>query len=283
MKGFIKMIKYLTSFALVMTTSFAGLIGGISMTVDNEAITLYEIQSYTQQNKVSVEEAVNRLIQRKIEDIEIRKLGIIASPYEVDKKMQEIAKQNGMTEEQFKKALVSEGHSEQRIRRDIEDKFKRDELYKKIVGSSLKKPDEEELQSYYDLHQSEFNMPTSVELVEYISTSKEALETQQKQPMVNMPNIEVSQKTVELKSINPQLAGLLVQTPDGSFTPVLNLGKVAGMFFIQKKIGRQNVSFAMAKQEIFARVMRSKEQASLIEYFEKKKSEANVKVIRRPN
>jgi hypothetical protein len=39
----------------------------------------------------------------------------------------------------------------------------------------------------------------------------------------------------------------------------------------------------MAKQEIFARVMKSKEQAALIEYFEKKKSEANVKVIRRPN
>ncbi len=277
------MIKYLTSFALVMTTSFAGLIGAISMTVDSEPITLYEIQSYTQQNKVPVEEAVNRLIQRKIEEIEIRKLGIIASPYEVDKKMQEIAKQNGMTEAQFKKALVAEGHSEKRIRQDIEDKFKRDELYKKIVGSSLKKPDEEELQSYYDLHQSEFNMPSSVELVEYISTSKEALEAQQKQPMVNMPNIEVSQKTVELKSVNPQLAGLLAQTPDGSFTPVLNLGKVAGMFFVQKKIGKQNVSFTMAKQEIFARVMKSKEQASLIEYFEKKKSEANVKVIRKPN
>lgn len=277
------MIKYLTSFALFMTTSFAGLIGGISMTVDNEAITLYEIQSYTQQNKVSTQEAVNRLIQRKIEEIEIRKLGIVASPYEVDKKMKEIAKQNGLSEAQFKKALVAEGHSEKRIRRDIEDKFKRDELYKKIVGSSLKKPDEEELQSYYDLHQNEFNMPTSVELVEYISTSKEALEAQQKQPMVNIPNIEVSQKTVELKSINPQLAGLLVQTPDGSFTPVLNLGKVAGMFFVQKKVGTQNVSFAMAKQEIFARVMKSKEQASLIEYFEKKKSEANIKAIRKPN
>jgi parvulin-like peptidyl-prolyl isomerase len=277
------MIKYLASFALMLTTGFAGLIGGISMTVDNEPITLYEIQSYTQQNKVPVEEAVNRLIQRKIEEIEIRKLGIVASPYEVDKKMQEIAKQNGMTEAQFKKALVAEGHSEKRIRQDIEDKFKRDTLYKKIVGSSLKKPDEEELQSYYDLHQGEFNMPTSVELVEYISSSKEALELQQKQPMVNMPNIEVTQKTIDLKSINPQLAGLLVQTPDGSFTPVLNLGKVAGMFFIQKKIGKQNVSFAMAKQEIFARVMKSKEQAALIEYFEKKKSEANVKVIRRPN
>jgi parvulin-like peptidyl-prolyl isomerase len=277
------MRKYLISLTLSMTTAFAGLVGGISMTVDSEPITLYEIQSYTMQNKVSVEEAVNRLIQKKIEEIEIRKLGIVASPYEVDKKMQEIAKQNGMTEDQFKKALVSEGHSEKKIRQDIEDKFKRDQLYKKIVGSSIKKPDEEELKSYYDLHQNEFNMPTGVELIEYISPSREALEVQQKQPMMKMPNIEVTQKEVKLKSINPQLAQLLVQTPDGSFTPVLNLGKVSGMFFIQKKVGQQNVSFDMAKQQIFAMVMKSKEQASLIEYFEKKKSEANIKVIRRPN
>jgi len=277
------MIKYLTSFSLMVTTSFAALIGGVSMTVDNEPITLYEIQSNSIQNKLSIEETVNRLIQKKIEEIEIRKLGIVASPYEVDQKIKEIAKQNGMTEAQFKKALVAEGQSEKRIRQDIEDKFKRDQLYKKIVGASLKKPDEEELQSYYDLHQSEFNMPSSIELVEYISTSKEALEAQQKQPMVNMPNIEVTSKIVELKTINPQLASLLAQTPDGTFTPVLNLGKVAGMFFIQKKAGKQNVSFAMAKKEIFARVMKSKEQAALIEYFEKKKSEANIKVIRRPN
>ena len=277
------MIKYLTSFALVLTTSFAGVIGGISMTVDSEAITLYEIQSYAAQNKLSIEETVNRLIQRKIEDIEIKRSGIIASPYEVDKKMEEIAKQNGMTLAQFKQALVAEGHTEKRIRQDIEDKFKRDELYKKIVGASLKRPDEEELQSYYDLHKSEFNVPTSIELMEYISPSKEALEMQQKQPMVNMPNVEVTSKVVDLKTINPQLAGLLVQTPDGSFTPVLNLGKVAGMFFIQKKVGQQNVTFDMAKQQIFARVMKSKEQASLIEYFEKKKSEANIKVIRQPN
>ncbi len=277
------MIKYLTSFALVMTTSLAGVIGGISMTVDSEAITLYEIQSHAAQNKLSTEETVNRLIQRKIEDIEIKRAGIIASPYEVDQKMKEIAKQNGMSEVQFKEALVAEGHTEKRIRQDIEEKFKRDQLYKKIIGSSLKKPDDEELQSYYDLHQNEFNMPTSIELVEYISPSKEALEMQQKQPMVNMPNVEVTSKVVDLKTVNPQLAGLLVQTPDGSFTPVLNLGKVAGMFFVQNKTGQQNVSFAMAKQQIFARVMKSKEQASLIEYFEKKKSEANIKVIRRPN
>ena len=277
------MIKYFMSFAIFLTTSFAGLIGGISMTVDNEPITLYEIQSYVDQHKVPVEEAVNRLIQRKIEEIEIKKLGIIASPYEVDKKIEEIAKQNNMSVAEFKKALVAEGHSEKKIREDIEDKFKRDELYKRIVGSSLKKPDEEELRSYYNLHQKEFNMPTSVEVIEYISSSKEALEAQQKQPMFNMPNIKVTPKTINLKQINPQLAQLLIQTPDGSFTPVLNLGKQAGMFFVKNKGSQNTVSFEMAKQAIFARVMKEKEQAALIEYFEKKKSEANVKIIRRPN
>jgi parvulin-like peptidyl-prolyl isomerase len=276
------MIRYFMGFTLFLTTSFAGLIGGVSITVDNEPITLYEIQSYVIQHKIPVEEAVNRLIQKKIEEIEIKKLGIVASPYEVDKKIEEIAKQNNMTVEEFKKALVAEGHSEKKIRSDIEDKFKRDELYKRIVGSSLKKPDEEELRSYYELHQDEFNMPTTVELIEYISNSKEALEAQKKQPMVNMPNIKVTPKTLDLKSINPQLAQLLLQTPNSSFTPVLSLGKQSGMFFVKNKGGKNSVSYEMAKKAIFMRVMKEKEQAALIGYFEKKKSEANVKIIRRP-
>lgn len=277
------MMKYLISFVLVCEIVLAGLIGGVSMTVDNQPITLYEIQNYAKQNKVPVAEAVNRLVQRKIEEIEIKKLGIIASPYDVDTKMKEIAKQNNMDYETFKKALVVEGHSEEGIRSDIEEKFKRDELYKKIIGSRVKKPDNEELESYYNLHKDQFNMPTKIALIEYISSSKEALEMQKKQPMVNMPNIKVSPKEVDLEKINPQLAMLLTQTADGTFTPVINLGENSGMFFVQKKSGVKNVSFAMAQKAIYGRVMKEKEQAVLIEYFEKKKSEANVKVIRRPD
>ncbi|MCH9814144.1 MAG: hypothetical protein K0U47_09420 [Epsilonproteobacteria bacterium] len=273
-------MKYLISFVLVCEIVLAGLIGGVSMTVDNQPITLYEIQNYAKQNKVPVAEAVNRLVQRKIEEIEIKKLGIIASPYDVDTKMKEIAKQNNMDYETFKKALVVEGHSEEGIRSDIEEKFKRDELYKKIIGSRVKKPDNEELESYYNLHKDQFNMPTKIALIEYISSSKEALEMQKKQPMVNMPNIKVSPKEVDLEKINPQLAMLLTQTADGTFTPVINLGENSGMFFVQKKSGVKNVSFAMAQKAIYGRVMKEKEQAVLIEYFEKKKSEANVKVIR---
>ena len=277
------MIKYFVTIALLATTTFAGVVGGVSMTVDSKPITLYEIQSYVQQFKVPKEEAVNRLIQKKIEDIEIQKQGIVASPYAIDKKVEVLAQQNKMSLEDFKKALVSEGHTEREIRAQIEEQLTRDELYKRIVGGKLKKPDEEELRSYYDLHQGEFKLPSVVEVVEFLSPSKEALAMQQKQPMARIPNIKVSQKKINLKEIDPKLAQLLMSTPDGSFTPVLNLGKFAGMFYMQKKIDGGKVSYETAKNAIVARVFKSKEQAALIEYFEKKKSEANIKIVRRPN
>jgi len=277
------MIKYFLTVAFAATTSFAGLIGGVSMTVDSEPITLYEIQSFVAQNKVPVEEAVNRLVQKKIEDIEIRELGIIASPYEIDNKIKELAAQNKMSLEQFKQELTKEGLTENDIKAKIEEQYKRDTLYKKIVGSSLKKPDEEELKSYYETHQKEFNFPTKVEVIEYLAESKEALEVVRKQPMINQPNVQVTPKTVDLKSINPQLAGLLLNTKNKTFTPVLTLGKISGMFFVIQRAGQKHISYEEAKQSIFARVLKAKEQAALIEYFEKKKSEANIKIVRRPN
>jgi len=277
------MIKQFMSLALIATTTFAGIVGGVSMTVDSEPITLYEIQNFVQQNKVSTEEAINRLIQQKIEDIEIKNLGLVVPPNNIDMKMEDLAKQNKMSLEKFKQELVKEGHSETTLRDQIEQKLKRDELYKKIVGSSLKKPDEEELVSFYELHKDEFSAPTTVDVIEFLSPSKEALEVQKKQPMAQQQNVQATQKTVKLQKINPQLAQLLMQTPEGTFTPVLSLGKIAGMFFVQKKGGKISASYDKMKPTIFAMVMKSKEQASLIEHFEKKKSEANIKIIRRPN
>lgn len=276
------MIKYLAGLSLSAILSFAGMIGGVSMTVDNQPITVYEVQSFMQQYKLSAEEAVNRLIQRKIEESEIKRLGIIASPYEVDKRMKELAERNNLSYSQFLRALKEEGQDEQELRTQIEDKIKQEELHKKIIGANIKKPDEEELKSYYNLHKDQFTMPTKVKLIEYISKSKEVLEQQQMQPMAQLPGIDITPKEVEIDKINPQFAMLFSSTQEGTFTPIINLDDVQGMFFIQKKSDVKEVPFAMAKQQIYARVMQEKEQAVLIEYFEKKKSEANIKVIRKP-
>jgi DNA-binding phage protein len=252
------------------------------MTVDNEPITLFEIMKQSKINNISKEEAVNRLVQQKIENIEIQKLNLVATPMEVDAKMKELAKQNGLTYEQFKQALAQEGHNEEQIREQIEQKYKRDKLYKRIIGSKIQKPDFDELKSYYELHKNRFSMPEAVEIIEYLSPAKEALEMQKRSPMMQVPNIKATPKSINFSEINPQLASLLAGTPDGSFTPVLDLGKQSGMFFVKRKLGVKEADFQVVQKSVYAMLMQEREQAVVIEYFEKKKSEANIKVVRQP-
>lgn len=276
------MIKILTVLALTMTVSFSKMIGGISMTVDNEPITLSEIRTFQQQNKISKEDAVNALVQKKLEEQEIRKLGIFVNPLAVDKETELFAKKNGVDVSGLKAELTKQGTTLEKFKEDLADKLKRDKLYRKILGSRLKKADETELKAYYDTHKKEFKIPGNISLIEYTSDDGRALQMIQMNPMMNQTNVKMSEKTVEAAKTNPKLFALLLQTPETTFTQIINTGKGFVMFFVKEKSRDTVVGFNQAKQNIFARVMKEKEQALLIEFFEKKKSEATVKVIRKP-
>ena len=127
-------------------------------------------------------------------------------------------------------------------------------------------------------------MPGSVEVLEYLSNSGEVLNAIASQPMVQFPNVKVTPKTIPLDKVNPQIAMLLVKTADSSFTPVINAGNgTFAMFFVKSKTKGTIVPYEKVRNRIFAEVMKDREQALLIEYFEKKKSEAHIKVIRKPS
>lgn len=277
------MIKILTVLALMMTLSFAKMIGGIAMTVDNEPITLSEIRTFQQQNKISKEDAVNALVQKKLEEQAIRSNGIFVNPLAVDKEVEVFAKKNGVDVSGLKAELTKQGTTFEQFKVDLSDKLKRDKLYKKILGGRLKKADDAALKTYYDTHKKEFKMPGNITVIEYSSADGKALQMIQMNPMMmNQENVKMSEKTIEAAKTNPKLFALLLQTPETTFTQIINTGQGLVMFFVKEKSRDTVVGFNQAKQNIFARVMKEKEQALLIEFFEKKKSEATVKVIRKP-
>jgi len=277
------MIKILTVLALMMTLSFAKMIGGIAMTVDNEPITLSEIRTFQQQNKISKEDAVNALVQKKLEEQAVRSYGIFVNPLAVDQETELFAKKNGVDVSGLKAELTKQGTTLEAFKEDIAAKLKRDKLYKKILGGRLKKADDAALKAYYDTHKKEFKMPGNITVIEYMSQDGKALQMIQMNPMMmNQPNVKMNEKTIEAAKTNPKLFALLLQTPETTFTQIINTGKGLVMFFIKEKSRDSVVGFNQAKQNIMARVMKEKEQALLIEFFEKKKSEATVKVIRKP-
>jgi len=277
------MIKILAVLALTMTVSFSKMIGGISMTVNNEPITLSEIKTFQQQNKISKEDAVNALVQKKLEEQAIRSYGIFVNPLAIDQETALFAKKNGMDVPALKAELMKQGTTLEAFQKDIEAKLKRDQLYKKILAGRLKKADDATLKAYYDAHKKEFKMPGNIKVIEYSSTDGQALQMIQMNPMMmNQANVKMREKTVEAAKTNPKLFALLLQTPETTFTQIINMGKVLVMFFVKEKAQDSVVGFNQAKQNIMLRVMKEKEQALLIEFFEKKKSEAIVKVIRKP-
>ncbi len=277
------MIKYFLAFTLLVTPIFAKTIGGIALTVNGNPITTFEVNNLSKKAHISKEDAVNALIQEKIEEEEIKKSGIYVTPDEVQKRIDLIAKQNKLTPEQFTKALKKEGKTIDELKNDIEKQIKKEKLYQKILAGKLKKPSEEEMREYYNKHKKEFTIPGKVKIQEYLSNDPRALQAIKMQPMLMLPNVKITPRTLDPRKTNPQLMQLILQTPTKTFTPIVNLGKnQVAMFFVERKGRSVTAPFDQVKQNIMMRMMKDQEQANLIAYFEKKKSEADIKVIRKP-
>ena len=277
------MIKYFLVFTLFILPVFARTLDAVAMTVNGEPITLYEIKAFSKKAHIPKEDAVNALIQEKIELEQMQKQGIFATPDEIDQRIDMIAKQNRMTPEQFRAALQKEGKTLASLKKDIAKQIRKEKLYQKILAGKLKKPTDEEMREYYKKHQKEFTIPGKIKIQEYLSNDPRALQAIKMQPMLMLLNVKITPKTVDPTKTNPQLVQLLLQTPLKTFTPIVNLGKnQAAMFFVQSKGKAVTAPYDQVKQNIFMRIMKDQEQANLIAYFEKKKSEADIKVLRKP-
>jgi len=277
------MIKQLAILSILATFGFSRMIGGVSILVDGEPITTYELKAYSKATGASTNDAVSAMIQKKLEDMEIRKLGLVVTQYEIDQQIIELADRNKLTVDQFKAQLKSEGQSEKELRNKIAQKIQKDRLYQQILASKMKQPTEAQLRRFYHQHEHELNIPAKADVTQYVSESKKKLIQQSKSPSKNINGVMHGDTTIDLKQVPQGLAMVLIQTPKGKFTPAFDVG--GGRYVIlrvKRKYGGKTISFEEAKPKLLNAYMKEREQAGLIEYFEKKKSEANIKIVRKP-
>ena len=275
------MLKILFLFNIFFIFTFARVIGGISVLVNGLPITTYEIKNFAKEHHVSLNEALSALIQQKLEEIEEAKAGIIATPEEVENEMLKLAQKNNLDLATFQRRVIQSGKSLDELKRKIANKIKKDKLYAKILQGSLQKPTEEDLKRFYELHKRDLNVPYKIDVIQYVALDREKLEQKLKTPAFPIEGVQSGQITLPLKKLPPQLAALLLKTPNGSNTPILNISGKLVAFKVLKKYKR-SVKFEDVKQKLLNAYINERQQAKLIEYFEKKKSEANVKILRKP-
>ena len=280
-------MKKFLLFTLLVTSIFAKLIDGIAATVNNQPITIYEILSTAKNLNISKKQALDLLIQRRLEEEQIKKLGINVNDYEVEQALQNFAAQKGLDVYKLRQIIESKGVPWEVYKKEFKDQLLRKKLYEKISSMNQSRPNEEQLKEYYNNHIDEFKLAKRAVLYKYISPSKEILEKIRQNPLYKPQNpalLVSGTEEVNLEELEPTFAAIINKTPEGGFTPILPLPNDNRflLIMVQSKKDTITVPFEKAKAFIANKLTKSSETKSIKEYFDKLRSSANIKIYRMP-
>ncbi len=263
----------------------AEIINAIAVTVDNDTITLYEIEQEQAITQLSTKETVDQLIRAKLEEIEAKKRQIDVSNQEVLDELKNMAEQNNMSLSQFYEAMSSTRHlSEFQTKEKTKEKLLKQKLFNAIAMSKMDEPTEEEVEEYYNLHLKEYQLPKSIDTVLYSSEDQTLLKEKIANPMMSFSGVNTENMTVELAKINPRLAEILVSTETGSFTPILpQMGESGYMsFYLLRKNETVTPKLEQIRAQVENKIMQDKREQILNEHFQRMRVNADIKVLRLP-
>ncbi len=261
----------------------AGIVDGIALTVNGKVVTMYEIVKLSEQNKISRQEAVELLVEKKLEEAELSKQNIKVDDFDVQKKIDQIAASNGLSLSDFKNALSARMINYSDYKNEVRSKMAKEKLLQKITYQKFEPVDEKELKLYFENNKQEFATPAKIDVLQYSSKDKDALERAVSSPMSNESNIAKEEIVIDTKTLDASLLYILKNTKDGSFTQIMPVKDRFVAFYIKDKKEFGTPDFESVKSEVMGKLSSKKEESAVKDYFEKAKASAKIKVIRLPN
>lgn len=275
------MYKLFLTFLLVASLN-AQINDGIAIVVETEPVTLYDIQKEMDISKVGSKAAIDILIRKALEKIEIQKRHIAISSDEVYEEIKKTAARNNMSVSDFYDAVrESNGISSTELKKQIKQKLESQKLYSAIAYSAMSEPSESDIEEYFELHKDEFSHPSSFDVVIYQSKDKARLQEKIDNPMFYSPDIASNDQTLPYDKISPELASLLERTPLNAFTSIVPDGKGGSMSFYIKAINApEDSNIESMRNQITNKIMADKREQVLGDHFARLRHNADIKVIR---
>lgn len=274
------MKKLLCTLLLSATISFAGLIDAVALIVNDEPITLYDIDKRMVQGNLSKKDAVSSLIDEVLYKQLIEQNNISVDVFDMNNYLEKVAASNGMDLYTFKSVIKQKYKDYSKFEDETRSRIEREKLIRKLVRGNLKIATDEDLRIYYDNNEQNFTTFKSVDVIQYGSKNKAALIAVLKNPMAAVEGVSQERVTLAQDKLNPQLRYLLNDTKEGVYTPIFTANQEYVTLFISKKNGVEKIPFETVKEKIFSIVMQKREKSFLKDYFEKQKLTADIKVLR---
>lgn len=268
---------------LLATISFsysADMVNAVALIVNDEPITVYDIQLKKYQNKISREEAVNQLIDEVLYKELVAKYNITADVFDINNYIEKVAASNGMDLYTFKSILRQKYKNYTKYEEEVKNTIINQKLTQKLIKGNIPIANEDDLKIYYENNQNMFTAASKVKAVQYISENKKALEAAIKTPISNIDGVTKAPVDLNQTNINPQLKYIINETKVNQFTPIFTANKKYISLLITQKDDIQTLAFDEVKDRIFNIIMQDREKKYLKDYFEKLKLSANIKIVR---
>jgi parvulin-like peptidyl-prolyl isomerase len=260
----------------------AGLVDAISIVVDDQPITLYEIYKAERQLGLPKQKAVEYLIRQKLREEELKRLGIQVDEFDVNNEIEKIAQKNGIDSLKLRAIMAQRGVDWDDYKKQVKEKMLQERLYQKILSTKIQPPSDATLREYYKLHLDAFSIPRAIEVIQYSATDRKALREAMRNPMAQVPGVTRQPQTIQADQLNQQLLYLLTQTPKGEFTQIIPVGGQFVSFYIQDFIDPKPLPYEQVKNQVYAQWMEEKRKEAIKSHFDKLRAAADVIVLRAP-
>jgi uncharacterized protein YhfF len=280
MKEGIIMYKLFLSLLVSSGISFAAMVNGIAIIVNDEPITLYDIDKTMSVNNISKNEAVSYLIDKILYDQLVKENNISADIFDINDYTEKLASANGMDVYTFKSVIKEKYPDYAVFENEAKNAVIRQKLVQKIVKGQLTIATDEDMKLYYEKNKNQFLTSNSFDVVQYGSKDKAALINTIKNPLQVLPEVSREPITLTIDKLQGQMQFLLNETKVNSFTPIFTANKQYITLFIVKKQGSAPLAYETVKAKIFNEIMSTREKKYLKDHFEKQKLTADIKIVR---
>lgn len=283
--------------------------------VNDDIITSYELEKAKKTYNLPVMEKEGQeelhkqllfqLIDQKLIDLQIKKLGVQISPEEVDKTVSRVKEEQGLNgPEEFSKALLREGLSESDFRNKIKEQILRFKLISREIGSKII-IQENQVRDYYEKNKAQFKSAEGIQLAHiFLPVPENAPAEERAKQKIKIEEIrtrllkgedfsELARKFSKdpsaaqggnlglfvLDEIDSSLRTIIATLKPGEFSAVLQSPKGWQIIKLIDLKGAKEISFDEAKVQIQEKLFQEEVDKRFTEWLQKIKDRSYIQVL----
>lgn len=287
-------------FCQIFCLNLANATNAIAIVVNNEPITLYEINEAMKSLNLSRQKAEEALIADRIERAQIRKMGALVDTFELESEIKKLLETNEQDEDAFKMELSKKGVSWDDFKKDFRKELERRKLYEAVAGNAKIDYSEEGARNYYEINQDSFKLYQNISAIAYTSTKQEDLEalvnaknmlnlttnsseTKAKNSSANLlknKRIKSENLTLNIQNADPRLLVFLSGIEENAFSPVLENDDSFIVYEVKSRANPQILPYEDIKDQVASVYINKQRQDYMKDFFDKLHAKANIEKLR---